>query len=96
MGLAEASKEEVTVKGTGRAIEKVLGIAAWFGEREKEEGVRVRMGTHSITSIDDIVMEEKADVVADTDGGEIGDDIGEAPESRLRQVSVLEVKISLR
>src|SRR6201992_1025500 len=95
MGFAKASEEEVTVKGTGRAIEKVLGLAAWFGDREKEEGVRVRLRTGSVTAIDDIVFDEDDEPVAENveDNHHNNEDIA---ESRLRQISALEVSISLQ
>jgi ribonuclease P/MRP protein subunit POP7 len=102
LGVTEASMEEVTIKGTGRAIEKVLGLAAWFGDREKEEGVRVRLGTGSVTAIDDILLDEEhesAETESSTnakDDNGINGDNEELPESRLRQISVLEVKISLQ
>jgi ribonuclease P/MRP protein subunit POP7 len=99
LGLAEASKEVVTVKGTGRAIEKVLSLAAWFGEREREEGVKVRLSTGSVTAIDDILPDESIDnphesgKAENKENLEGNEDMG---ESRLRQLSVLEVKICLR
>lgn len=94
MGLAEASKEEVTVKGTGRAIQKVLEIAAWFEDKERNEGTRLRLFTSSVTAIDDIVATEAAEESEKMVEDEADDE--ETPESRLRQLSVLEVKISLR
>jgi ribonuclease P/MRP protein subunit POP7 len=99
MGLAEASKEAVTIKGTGRAIEKVLSLAAWFVEREVEEGVKVRLSTGSVTAIDDLLPDGSMD---DSPGaGETGNKENiegneDMSESRLRQLSVLEVKIWLR
>lgn len=94
MGLAEASKEEVTVKGTGRAIQKVLEIAAWFDDKERNEGTRVQLFTSSVTAIDDIIVDQGADESENMAEEEVNEE--ETPESRLRQVSVLEVKISLR
>jgi ribonuclease P/MRP protein subunit POP7 len=94
-GLDSANKEEVTIKGTGRAIEKVLDLAAWFGERELEEGVKVRLSTGSIWAVDDIVQDMDATTPGDNQG-DGADTAGEIPESRMRRVSVLEAKITLR
>jgi ribonuclease P/MRP protein subunit POP7 len=94
-GLDSANKEDVTIKGTGRAIEKVLGLAAWFGERELEEGVSVRLSTSSIWAVDDVVRTpEAAGTSAHQTDGEAAD--AEVPDSRMRRVSVLEAKISMR
>ena len=92
MGLAEASHEEVTIKGTGRAIEKVLRLAAWFGEREKEEGVKVKLTTGSLTAIDDIIVDDDDN----TESLEKNTSDETTQESRTRQISVLEAKILLR
>lgn len=67
----------VTVLATGKAIEKVTQIAAWF--EEKGEYV-VKLQTGSVSALDDIkhnssMFEE---------------------ETRVRQLSSLQVKISLR
>ncbi|KAG9241600.1 Rpp20 subunit of nuclear RNase MRP and P-domain-containing protein, partial [Calycina marina] len=48
----DGSKEEVILKGTGRAIEKVLGIAVyWQGQAD----VVVRVRTGSVGAVDDVV-----------------------------------------
>lgn len=60
-GLKEARKkvkggaEEVVMKGTGKAIEKVLALGVWF---QGLEGVEVRVRTSSVGAVDDIVGEE--------------------------------------
>jgi ribonuclease P/MRP protein subunit POP7 len=97
MGVGDAGREEVTIKGSGRAVDKVLSLAAWFGEREKEEGVKVRLQTGSVWAIDDIVAGEDERIAKDAMDQDLDvDEIEDIPESRLRQISVLEVKISLR
>ncbi|KAH7333077.1 Rpp20 subunit of nuclear RNase MRP and P-domain-containing protein [Rhexocercosporidium sp. MPI-PUGE-AT-0058] len=72
--------EEVVIKGTGRAIEKVVRLAAWW---DGQSDVRVVVRTGSVGAVDDIIQE-------DGEGG------GEVEESRVRRVSCLEVGIRLR
>ncbi|GAB7353487.1 hypothetical protein MBLNU459_g3938t1 [Dothideomycetes sp. NU459] len=48
-------QREVVMKATGKAIEKALGLALWFQQRE---GFGVRIETGSIGAIDDIVPVE--------------------------------------
>jgi ribonuclease P/MRP protein subunit POP7 len=91
-GIEESKTEAVTIKGSGRAIEKVLNLAAWFEQRQIEEGVEVRLMTSSAVAIDDIAYDEDVTLDLDTEAPKDQD----APESRLRNASVLEVKISLR
>lgn len=60
--LAELAKvadkrEEVFLKATGRAIEKVLKVGKWFEEKETEYVVRVTTG--SVLAVDDIVEDEE-------------------------------------
>jgi ribonuclease P/MRP protein subunit POP7 len=101
VGIGDAGKEEVIIKGSGRAVEKVLGLAAWFGERQEEEGIKVRLQTGSVWAIDDIVIGERDHTAGgdpmdeDHDKNEEDED-DDIPESRMRQISVLEAKISLR
>ncbi|PQE22054.1 ribonuclease p mrp subunit pop7 protein [Rutstroemia sp. NJR-2017a BBW] len=70
---------EVLIKGTGRAIAKVMALAAWWQE---QEGVQVRVRTGGVGAVDDVVG-------VDGEGEEAG--VG---ESRVRRVSVLEVGVS--
>lgn len=50
--------EEVILKATGKAIEKLLRVALYF---EKEEGVGVRLRTGSVGAIDDVLDQEGAE-----------------------------------
>ncbi|KAJ5989331.1 hypothetical protein N7481_004541 [Penicillium waksmanii] len=50
-------REEVFVKATGRAIEKVLNVGKWFEEKESEYSVRVNTG--SVLVVDDVVEDEE-------------------------------------
>jgi ribonuclease P/MRP protein subunit POP7 len=54
---AGADAEVIIVKGAGRAIPKVLSLAAWFGEKGEERG-RVELHTKSVSAIDDILDED--------------------------------------
>jgi ribonuclease P/MRP protein subunit POP7 len=94
--LKDGEGECVLVKGTGRVVEKVLSVAGFFQDNAKKEGAWVRIETGSVWVIDDVEV-----VGGDDGGGEMGvddkgDDVEEVPETRLRQVSVLEVRIGLR
>lgn len=78
--------EEVILKGTGKAIQKVLTLAAWFqDEAQSDLGVKVVLRTSSVGAIDDVVRRDEEE-------GE--DNVG--AETRVRRVSCLEVGISLR
>jgi ribonuclease P/MRP protein subunit POP7 len=79
-----AFKEQVTIKGSGRAIEKVLNLASFFSQRETDFGIKVRLATGTTSAIDDIELDDDVD----------SDAAADVPDSRLRQISVLEVKIS--
>ena len=95
--------EEVSIKGTGRAIAKALEMALWFQQRDDQYRVRVTTGT--VTAIDDIEVEEPS--TPEKQGEEVADgeqdgpsearrEVEELPESRMRYTSVLEVAVSLR
>jgi len=94
------SGEEVLVKGTGKAVSKVLEIGAWFLQREKEFVVRVRTG--SVGAVDDVEVPEgeaedggdKMDVDQAQDGAENdksasnGDNAGEEKEAEAEAEAV--------
>ncbi|CAI4211232.1 unnamed protein product [Parascedosporium putredinis] len=75
---------EVTVLGTGKAVEKTLRVASWFSQ---EPDCLVSIKTKTVGAVDDIVA-----VAADNDD----DDAQAEDESRVRKLSCLEVTISLR
>ena len=84
-----SSMEEVLLKGTGKAVEKVLGLGLFFAE---QDGVKIRVGTGTISVVDDIVE-------ADRDGQDLGpeqEDENEIPETQIRRTSMIEVGISLK
>ncbi|KAF2220369.1 Rpp20 subunit of nuclear RNase MRP and P-domain-containing protein [Elsinoe ampelina] len=76
---------EVVVKGTGRAIEKALGVGSWFQQRD---GYKVRIKTGSIGAVDDVVETEEA--LANENGA----DGEEVPSARMRWASTVEVVIT--
>lgn len=57
MANSAEQREEVFVKATGRAIEKVLNVGKWFEEKESEYSVRVNTG--SVLVVDDVVENEE-------------------------------------
>ncbi|KAH6677624.1 Rpp20 subunit of nuclear RNase MRP and P-domain-containing protein [Halenospora varia] len=79
-------REEVVLKATGKAIERLMGVAAWFIAEEGGAKYRVEVRTGSVGAVDD--------VVARGEGEEEGD--VEVEESRVRRVSCLEVGVRLR
>lgn len=83
--------EPVIIKGTGKAIEKVLNLALFF---QGQPDCRIQLKTGSLKVVDDIVEKDgyKPDVGEDTTKKE-----GEAvPDFQVRTVSVLEVAVMLR
>ena len=86
------SAEEILMKGTSRAIEKVLSLGLYF-QNQPECQVRIRTGT--VGAVDDIVDKESTSVSEEPqDAGEGARH--ELPESRIRYVSSVEVGVSLR
>lgn len=75
-------EEEVIMKATGKAIEKLLGLVIHF---QGKEDVKVVVRTGSVGAVDDIVMKEGVEGEGDEEEG-----------SQFRRTSTLEVGISLR
>jgi ribonuclease P/MRP protein subunit POP7 len=61
-GGKKGNGEEVVLKATGKAIERLLQVALFF---ENEEGVKVEIRTGSVGAVDDVVEREG--------GGETGE-----------------------
>ena len=82
--------EAVTVKGMGKAIEKVLQMALYF---QGQADCAVQIRTTSLSVVDDIVEKEGDQNYApeSSNGGE-----EEMPAIQTRKVSVLEVAVKLR
>lgn len=97
-----SAKDEVLVKGTGKAITKVLDIAGWLQDRGAQEGVRVRLETGSWWAVDDVEIDEpdiqdKMDVDGQgkSAGQEEQEEQEEVPDSRARSVSVLTLRVAV-
>ena len=105
--VAGASGEQVVVKGTGKAVGKVMELGAWFLQRHEFE-VRVRTG--SVGAVDyfevaeggedaggDEMDVDQAEGGAEKSGdGEVEKDVEAVSGARIRYLSVLEVAVSLR
>jgi len=97
----KAGKEEVFLKATGKAIEKVLGFALFF---EGQEDMKVRVGTGSVGVVDDIVEGDREQKGEEQEGAEGDMDVDreedkedeELPETQIRKTSFVEVALSLR
>lgn len=102
----EKGKEgEVVMKGTGKAIEKTLGLGLFFQQRDE---YTIKIQTSSVGAIDDIVESESrkddnesehptSEGVKDTDNSTAAVEEGanvEMPPSRIRYASVVEVFVS--
>lgn len=85
-------KEEVILKGTNRAIEKVLELGLFF---QGQEDLRVRIRTGGLGVVDDIVEVQEG---GKDEGERKGEGEGEEdlPETQVRRISVVEVAISMR
>lgn len=85
-------QEVVWVKGTGRCVQRALQVASFF-QGKGDVGVWLRTG--SVWAVDDVVVDEDEDDRGDG-GGDVSEDEEEIPETRTRQVSVLEVGLWLK
>ncbi|KAK4693333.1 ribonuclease P/MRP protein subunit POP7, partial [Lecanoromycetidae sp. Uapishka_2] len=88
--------EEVVLKATNRAIERVLGLALFF---QGQDDCVVRIRTSSVGTVDDIVEFNDPTNVDGVDGAVEDDEReeeDELPESRIRKMSVVEVAVTLR
>ncbi|KAK7515712.1 Rpp20 subunit of nuclear RNase MRP and P-domain-containing protein [Phyllosticta citriasiana] len=91
--------EIVTIKATGRSIEKAIELALFF---QQKEDCQVRLETGTLDAIDDLVEDANTtnpdskshdgfDTVAEDNTKE-----DQLPETRIRHTSVLQVHVSLR
>lgn len=81
----QGEREEVLVRGTGRAIAKTLDLAAWF---TRQPDVLVSLRTMTLETVDEVTIDEDG---AEEEGGFAAEE-----ESRVRRVNCLEVGIRLR
>jgi ribonuclease P/MRP protein subunit POP7 len=54
-GKGKGKGEEVVLKATGKAIERLLGVALFF---QGEEGMKVEVRTGSVGAVDDVVEKQ--------------------------------------
>ena len=105
------SKEEVLLKATGKAIEKVLGLGLFF---QGQEDLKVSLRTGGVGAIDDIVeVDEKCKrrgkqvdkkkqgvdedvMVGDMEVDKKVDEEEELPETQIRMTGMVEVRVCLR
>ncbi|RDL35931.1 uncharacterized protein BP5553_06543 [Venustampulla echinocandica] len=86
--LKDRDGEEVILKATGKAIERLLSVAAWFMSEGEGKEFAVSIRTGSVGAIDDVVSRRDGDVDADMEAEELG--------SRVRRTSCLEVGVRFR
>ena len=79
------AREEILLKGIGKAVEKVLGLALYF---QGQDDLRVRLETGTVATVDDIVEVEGTENAID--GKE------EIPETQIRRMSMVEVGVFLK
>jgi ribonuclease P/MRP protein subunit POP7 len=85
-GKTEGRNETVTLKATGKAIERAMDLGLYFQEQDDLE-IKIKTGT--LTVVDDIVEDGGLDVeeMIDTD---------DLPETQIRRLPVLEVAVGFR
>lgn len=72
------AEEEVVLKGTGKAISKVMELGLWFQQREDE--YRVRLKTGSVGAVEDVQYEEEGEKTAQYEAEGEKDASAGAPE----------------
>jgi ribonuclease P/MRP protein subunit POP7 len=92
---AGAGGEEVYVKATGRAIERVLKIGVHF---QGESDCRVRVEVGSVMAVDDIEVRNNEEDKEGEGGSNVHEELNddEVPETRVRMLSSVTVAIGLR
>lgn len=98
-GKDKSREGEVVMKGTGKAIEKTLGLGLFFQQRDEYS---VTIQTSSVGAIDDIVEKESSqddkeqEVATSEDVTMAGPELESMPPSRIRYASVVEVFVSTK
>ena len=59
------ANEEVLIKGTGKAIQRVMELGVWFQQRTGEYTVRIRTG--SVATVDDVTRTSESKTGHDTE-----------------------------
>lgn len=81
-------QEEVLIKATGKAIKNATQLAKFF---QAKEDINVQLRTGSVAVVDDLVKLESLDDGATNEAQQDDEDI---PETRVRNLSMLEVAIT--
>ena len=95
-GEKKKEPEGVLLKGTNRAIAKVMDLAVYF---QGQEDLRVRIRTGTVAVVDDIVEADDGDGKGVGDGVEEEEeqkDGEEVPETQIRRMAMLEVGVNLK
>ncbi|KAL6713597.1 hypothetical protein ACLMJK_009062 [Lecanora helva] len=86
--------EPVFLKGTNRAIERVLELAMYF---QGQEDCKIQLKTGTVGVVDDIVVDDEAPVREEEEQANDKEESSEElPESRIRKATVLKVAITLK
>lgn len=85
--------EAVIIKGTGKAIEKVLQLALYF---QGQPDCRMQLKTGSLKVVDDIVEKDGFEADVEEEEEDTKQDEEDVPEFQVRTISVLEAAIMLR
>lgn len=85
--------EEVVLKATGRAIERVLGMGLFL---QGQGDLRVRIRTGGVGVVDDIVEGDDAEDTGKVEEEGVRKEEEELPESRVRKTSLIEVAVTLK
>lgn len=91
--IERGEEEAVWIKATGRSIEKALQLALHF---QGQEDCKISMKTGSVWAVDDIIETEPENADEGPGNDDKAEDQAAFPDTRLRQISVLEVAVSLR
>lgn len=81
-------KEEVLLKATGKAIKNATDLARFF---QAKDDLDVQLRTGTVPVVDDLVKVEKLDGGSTDEARQVDEDF---PETRVRQLSMLEVAIT--
>ena len=85
--------KEVLLKGTGKAVEKTLSLGLWF---QSQDGYSVIVKTGSVGTVDDVVKTTDDEEEATPEDAREAEEQIEAPRSRLRYTSMVEVSVTKR
>lgn len=85
--VTDGKGEAVSIKGTGKAIEKALQVGLYF---MGQDDCSIQIRTGSVGAVDDISVDDAAT------GDGAGEQEVDVPETRVRRTSTIEVLVSLK